>query len=315
MNVWFKLCSMIVACVMMAFSGIGCADFYHQEQPEASDTIENPDRNSQTTDSSDEEKESMMQDIWESIHIKALTKVGIKVLFIGDSLTFYNDMPSIFEAFSRAAGKRIRVDSFTKSGMGIAMMRDDATLWAKISDKIASQNWDIIVFQPQRNQTVMTEFFPRYPWKEYSAAKDLVRLIQNAGAVPILYSTFGVTKGSVTKDGFTKTMTREEHTNLITAYNATVSELLDCKAVYVGETFQAAYEKNSSINLYHEDQTHPCEAGSYLIAVDFYTVIFGESAEKVNYSGGLDAEMASFLREQSTLLLQFAPTQKAEVKE
>lgn len=315
MRVRFKLCSAVLVCVMIALSVIGCAEPGQKEDSRLTDATEISESNSEATDPSDEEKEPDMQDVWTDIHTKATGGEGIKVLFVGDSLTYYNDMSLIFQAFSRAAGKKVRVASYTKGGMGIAMMRDDAAVWGQISDKIASDDWDIVVLQPQRNQTVMGEFFPNYPWEEYSAAKDLVEMIRGAGALPLLYSTFGVTKGYVTRDGFTKRMTREEHTELITEYNAALSELLDCKAVYAGETFRAAYEKDPSINLYDADRSHPCEAGSYLVAADFYTVIFGESAKGVEYSGSLDAQTAAFLREQSDLLLQFTPSKKAQIKE
>ena len=250
---------------------------------------------------------------WDIIRAKANGE-GIKILFIGDSLTHYNEMPQIFAALCKAAGKKVIADRQTKGGTGIAMLREDPALWKTVSDKIASDKWDIIVYQPNRNNPVMTEYFPYYPWKEYSAAKDLVELIKANGAIPLQYSSFGVNKGYVTRSGYTKKMSRMEHTNLVTAYNAAVSEMLGSKTVYTGVTFNSVLASNSKLGLYHTDNSHPSPAGSYLIAADFFTVIFGESPANIDYNYSLDADLAATLRTAAAELLTFAPTDKAVIE-
>ena len=89
-------------------------------------------------------------DEWTALREKANGE-GIKVLFIGDSLTHYNEMPQIFAGLCKAAGKKVTADRQTKGGTGIAMYREDPALWKTVSDKIASDKWDIIVYQPNRN--------------------------------------------------------------------------------------------------------------------------------------------------------------------
>lgn len=165
-------------------------------------------------------------------------------------------MPQIFAALCRAAGKKVTADRQTKGGTGIAMYREDPALWKTLSDKIVSDDWDIVVYQPNRNNPVMTEYFPYYPWKEYSAASDLVELIKASGAIPLQYSSFGVSKGYVTREGCTKKMSRAEHTDLVTAYNAAVSEMLGSKTVYTGATFNSLLAKDPKLGLYHTDNPH-----------------------------------------------------------
>lgn len=252
-------------------------------------------------------------DEWTAIREKANGE-GIKILFIGDSLTHYNEMPQIFAALCKAAGKKVIADRQTKGGTGIAMLREDPTLWKTVSDKIASDKWDIIVYQPNRNNPVMPEFFPYYPWKEYSAAKDLVELIKANGALPLQYSSFGVNKGYVTRSGYTKRMSRAEHTNLVTAYNAAVSDMLGSKTVYTGVTFNSLLASNMRLGLYHTDNSHPSPAGSYLVAADFYAVIFGESPANIDYNYSLDASLAATLRTAAAELLTFVPNEKAVIE-
>ena len=301
--------------LLMMFPAVGCvgetSETTSPADPETTAPIETEIQIEETTA---EETQMLVQPSeWDLLRDKANGE-GIKILFIGDSLTHYNEMPQIFARLCYAAGKKVTADRHTKGGTGIAMFREDPALWKALSDKIASDNWDIIVYQPNRNNPVMTEYFPYYPWKEYSAAKDLVELIEANGAIPLQYSSFGVNKGSVTRSGYTKKMSRTEHTNLVTAYNAAVSEMLGSKTVYTGATFNSLLAKDPNLGLYHTDNSHPSLAGSYLVAADFYTVIFGESPADIDYTHGLDADLAATLRSAAAELLTFVPNDKAVIE-
>ncbi len=314
MKYYLKLLSAFIS-VLMLLPLIGCSGGGDTITTEKEDT-KAPEQTPaliESTFAPETTEEPAPADEWTVIREKANNE-GIKVLFIGDSLTHYNEMPQIFAALCRAAGKKVTADRQTKGGTGIAMFREDGALWQTVSDKIASDDWDIIVYQPNRNNPVMTEYFPYYPWKEYSAASDLVELIKASGAIPLQYSSFGVNKGYVTREGRTKKMSRVEHTNLVTAYNAAVSELLGSKTVYTGVTFNSALAADPKLGLYHTDNSHPSPAGSYLIAADFYTVIFGESPVGIEFTNGLDAETAATLRRTAESLLTFVPTEKAKIE-
>ena len=300
--------------LLMMLPLVGCvgepADTTVAEDTDSSAPIETQNDAEQT----EEETQALVQPSeWDILREKAKNE-GIKVLFIGDSLTHYNEMPQIFAGLCQAAGYKVYADRQTKGGTGIAMLREDAALWQTVSKKIASDDWDIIVYQPNRNNPVMTEYFPYYPWKEYSAAKDLLELIEASGAIPLQYSSFGVSKGYVTREGCTKKMSRVEHTNRVTSYNATVSEMLGSKTVYTGVTFNTLLANDPSLGLYHTDNSHPSLAGSYLIAADFYAVIFGESPADIEYDHGLDAALAKTLRSAAAELLTFTPSEKAVIE-
>ena len=240
----------------------------------------------------------------EYIREKSVRGEEVKILFVGDSLTYYNDMPLIFEAISKSAQKNVYVDSITKGGYSILKMQKDIEFWSAVEEKIHSKSWDVIVYQPGRNYTVMPEYFPDAPQDELKAAERMVKLIKKVGALPIQYSTFGVNKGSVTRNGCTKVMTRREHTDLVTAYNAGVADKLGVISVYTGEALNLAAEKYPEINLYHTDEVHPSYAGSYIVAACFYTVIFGEAPVKSDFSGELDTATADKLKKLPEILLK-----------
>ena len=132
----------------------------------------------------------------------------------------------------------------------------------------------------------------------------MVKLIKKVGALPLQYSTFGVNKGSVTRNAFTKVMTRREHTDLVTEYNAGVADKLGVTAVYSGKVLNLAAEKYPEINLYHTDKIHPSYAGSFVVASCFYTVIFGEAPVKSDFSGELDTATAEKLKKIPEILIR-----------
>ena len=262
----------------------------------------------------EEKGENEDKNVFDTIRKKAEDGT-VKILFIGDSLTYYNDMPIIFESLCKAAGKSVKVQSLTKGGTGIAMMRDDPAMWKSVSDAIVSESWDIVVFQPNRNHPVMTEAFPYYPFLELSAARDMTAMIRDAGALPLLYSSFGVKKGYVTRDGATKNMTMKEYTDLITAYNAAVAQDIGCPAVYVGAAFNRVSSERSDLELSHTDLAHPSALGSYLIASSFYSVVFGDFPEGFDVHGGTDKETADYLRSVARDIADFVPESVASIEQ
>ena len=220
----------------------------------------------------------------------------VKILFIGDSLTYYNDVPRLFANMAAAAKKSVFVNSLVKGGTTVKMWWETPELRARVDEKINANAWDIVIFQPQRNETVMPEYFPDAPTEEMNAAVELVMLIRSIGAMPLQYSSFGVEKGSVVRGEYVKKMTKREHTDLVTEYNASVAERVGCDVVCVGRSFNRADELYPEIDLYAVDRVHASLAGSFLAAASFCAVIFGESPEALEFDGGLPSDVAGRLK-------------------
>lgn len=258
--------------------------------------------------------DDLPEDEWERVREKAKTGKGIKVLFIGNSLTYYNKMPNLFCDLSTLADKMVTVDSLTYAGQNLVMMREDPNMWRAIEDKITSTNWDIVVFQTDRIYTVMTEYYPDYPLKTCRASEEIVAMIKDAGALPVIYSAFGVNRGYMDVDGHTKNISAIEINNLVISYDAAISQKTGCKTVYTNATFSNLLTSHPELGLYHTDNRHPSAVGSALIACDFYTVIFGESPETISFKG-VDLNTADVLRNASAMLLTYIPRSIATIEE
>ena len=221
----------------------------------------------------------------------------MRILFLGNSLMFYNDMPETFRKMANAAGKNVYIQTILDGGSTIAKYADPAhELGVSARKMISLGNWDYIVIQPSRRAT---------PWentvleREIEAAKTIKGLADGIGAKIIIYSVWGNNNGkataykavgaSGTESLSTKLISRPAHAKFMYEFGNRVAEELGegITTVYAGLSFENCIALNPDINLYHTDYTHPSPEGSYLAAASFYATIFGEKSLDVGYKHGI----------------------------
>ena len=68
---------------------------------------------------------------------------SLQVLFIGNSLTYANDLPLMVQAIAKAAGRSMYVESVTAGGANL----EDQWNNGEAPKAISHQKWDIVVLQ------------------------------------------------------------------------------------------------------------------------------------------------------------------------
>lgn len=193
-----------------------------------------------------------------------------KVLFIGNSYTFYNRMPKIFEKICRDNGIDMTVSSVTEGGVNLSYLLSDETKMGQRTRRFLDGNsYDYVVFQEQSMRPI-TEYMSFLESVKYG-----VSLALGNGAKPVLYETWGradfsedLKKAGITHDAMQK-LIRE-------AYEKAAYET-GCIPVYAGERFHESYRKGEDV--FMEDGTHPNPRGSEIIAEEFYRVLYGKNKE------------------------------------
>lgn len=107
----------------------------------------------------------------------------MKVLFIGNSYTYFNDMPEIFKAMSESAGIPCEVKALTRGGAWLWQYeREDDEVGMQIRETV-KKGWNYVVFQDNSFGPVgaLTQFIKSSGW--------LAELIRQNGALPVLYQT------------------------------------------------------------------------------------------------------------------------------
>jgi hypothetical protein len=100
-----------------------------------------------------------------------------RILFIGNSLTYVNDLPSVVAALGAQSGDDLGVYSVAFPDVSL----DDHWIDGTAAGVLRSTNWDVVVMQQGPSS------LPENQLLLAAAAERFEPLIRSAGAVPALY--------------------------------------------------------------------------------------------------------------------------------
>ena len=232
-----------------------------------------------------------------------------EILFIGNSYTFYNDMPTAyFATMAKAAGYQVNVQSITKGAYTLEKFANPKDPYGSLVANALSgtTKFDFVILQEQSARPATN------PGAFYDGVRPLVEKIRGIGAQPVLYATWGRKEGSDTLEK--NNMTSEEMTwKLASAYDAIAKEL-DIPVVHVGIAFRELYT-GTKLDLYNADKSHPSHIGSYVAALSLYCGIFGSDPADVPLTGPVEGEELTQVLEAVRRITAEAPQIPAEYQQ
>ena len=179
----------------------------------------------------------------------------LHVLFIGNSLTYTNDLPAMFTALAEAAGKpRPFVRAITGGGLSL----EDHWNLGEAQKAIAVGGWDFVVLQQGPSAAPESQVLLRRYTRLFAEQ------IRAAGARPVLYMVWPSTSRFQDFDG------------VALSYR---DAALDVNGVLcpAGEVWRAAWKRDPKLAFYSPDGLHPTPAGTYAAAVTFFRVFYKQS--------------------------------------
>ncbi|MEM7617558.1 MAG: SGNH/GDSL hydrolase family protein, partial [Pseudomonadota bacterium] len=195
---------------------------------------------------------------------------AVKILFIGNSYTFYNDLPKLLESIAvshKSAPYKIYSEQVTVGGATIKKHWEQKNA----INKITNNQWNYVILQDQ--STVMLH----RKWARNSEIyiKKFVDLIRNNGnAGVILYATWPrragheIYQNKKTPKGhnynYMKKQVDQQYLKIARDNNVNI--------LITSDIWGAAQQNN--INVYQADGSHPTLYGSYLVALKLYKVLF-----------------------------------------
>jgi len=189
------------------------------------------------------------------------------VLFIGNSFTYYNDLPGTVAGMFEQAGFDCKVESLTKGGWYLSRYADPKDeMGSQLYETFVGRHWDYVILQDQ-------SFNPVKDYENFfSGAKTLCEVLKPENV--LFYQTWAYEDGSekLAKTGLTYD---EMYHKLKEAYGRAAEELGGV-LVPVGDRFAENHAQQSEVNLYKEDNFHPSEAGSRIAAEEFFKAICGD---------------------------------------
>lgn len=197
---------------------------------------------------------------------------SLSILFIGNSFTHMNDMPSIFSKIATAKGKSIHVEKNTKAGASFHVHTTRNDMYSAIS----SRKWDYIVLQGYSREFSHTkEYIDTASIPYINQILDTIKTYNSCTNL-LLYNTWGYKNGFANREEIN---TYEKMQDSIIKGYKYISELYTIPIVPVGMVWKHVREIHPELNLYVEDDEHPNRLGSYLSACTFYASIFKETPE------------------------------------
>ena len=190
----------------------------------------------------------------------------MKVLMLGNSYTYFFDMPKILQALFDENGVDAQVDSITAGGRRLAQNADEGDpLHAEIVKKCAQNAYDVLILQEQSHT-------PMSHYREFlRGVCGCVELVKPARTV--LYATWGRKEGCDLLDEFgwtNQSMTE----GLAAAYDA-AARRVGGQSAHVGKCFFEIRKEYTAIELYDPDLSHPSYAGSCVAALTIYKKLMG----------------------------------------
>jgi hypothetical protein len=182
----------------------------------------------------------------------------LRVYFVGNSLTFYNNMPAMVQALAREAGETKQLDwqMFASSSFTLQNhWNNGAPLQG-----IRTGNYDYVILQEQSTGPLDDNA----DFVIYATKFDVE--IKATGAKTILYETWAL-----------KSAPLQDTQNQLNRAYTTLGSQLGAKVSPVGQAWRLARMRVPQIVIFNSDGKHPTPAGSYLIACVHYCVLYGSS--------------------------------------
>jgi hypothetical protein len=180
---------------------------------------------------------------------------AIAVLFLGNSLTYFNQIPAMTAAIGAREKRPLRVDSETRSGVTLEQLwRDTGAL-----KKLWTQHWDYVVLQggagaanPLHNANDFNTYLERFGNE-----------VRRSGATPLFYLVWRPDVGAKEFERASIDAARRMRMRVVPAgiawLEVSARRRLDC------------------------DGLHPNAFGAYLVACTVYSTIYGKPAHQAPF--------------------------------
>ena len=179
----------------------------------------------------------------------------MRILFIGNSLTYTNALPYMLRALADSAGEAPPlVDDVTLPDYGLEQHWQDG----RAAQAIASACWDVVVLQQgpsslPESRALLVDYTRRFAGE-----------IRAAGARPALYAVWPSRSRSGDFDRASE------------SYRLAADDV-DGILLPAGEAWRAAWRADPGLPLYAADGLHPSVAGTYAAALVIYARLLDRS--------------------------------------
>lgn len=199
----------------------------------------------------------------------------MKVLFLGNSHTYFHDMPQLFARFvEKTTGEKPDVTMLAYSGRSLEWHRKE---YFSLRYNLMYGGYDYCIIQQAAHP---------YPPQEDTMkfGGEIMELCHRCGVKPVVYMTWAEKRFP------------EHQQKMIDTCEKLAAEYKGILAP-IGRVWQSVLEQYEDIDLFHRDGEHAGPYGDFLIAAVFCKTLCGAVSEEVSgmghdFIGGLPVEFA-----------------------
>lgn len=205
-----------------------------------------------------------------------------KVLFIGNSITYFNEMPVMFQEIANNQGKNIKTTMYAPGGTGFVNHVADANVF----DLFRNNDWDVVVLQPGSGESAGASYPVDTTIKRGRILLDSIYLYNPCAKVYLYQIPYGVPSADTWATYFSVQATIRDSVLKMT-------DSLQLQMIPAGECARAYYSVNPNLLLHNSyNDIHPSAFGSFLTASAFYTAIFQGSVSACSYYSTIEQDSA-----------------------
>ncbi len=203
----------------------------------------------------------------------------MKVLFLGNSHTFFNDMPELFARFAeKTTGEKPEVVMLAYPGRDLDWHRKE---YFATRFNLMHGGYDYCIIQQAAHP---------YPPIESTlkTGAEIIDLCHRCGVKPVVYMTWAEKRFPENQQKMIDTCEK-----LASENNALLAP--------IGSVWQSVQQSRPDIELYHTDGEHAGPYGDFLIAAVFCKLLTGSISDEVS---GMGFNFIRYAEDGSKLLIQ-----------
>jgi len=191
--------------------------------------------------------------------LEAFEGPGAHILFIGNSLTYVNDLPNTLKYVMQLGGQEMSFHSVAKPDFALV---DHLTGGSDAVSQIQRGGWDVVILQQGPSS------LPASRDLLIQGTQQFDQLIRKAGARTALYMVW-------------PDKSRFAFFEDVRVSYKIAADTVGGLFLPAGEAWLAAWERDSTLSLYGSDNFHPSPLGTYLAALVIYERITGSDAREL----------------------------------
>lgn len=207
--------------------------------------------------------------------LAAIERPSQRVLFVGNSFTFRNDLPCLVAelALSLDPPLRLEVGMVARDGMTL----EAHWLGGEVARRLREEQWDVLVLQEQGSRPITDPAQMETDVRRFAAAG------RQAGTELVLFQTWARVNDPETEKPRAAIYRR-------------MADAVGAKVAPVGAAWSLARAEHSGIRLHAEDGVHASREGSYLAASVLLGVLAGRSPVGAIATTSVDPDSAEMLQ-------------------